>query len=182
VLSASVVPFADPQHPYQGGVAHAPRTLSGERAPSPAGAAVLVWWGRTTPRTENRVSFSDTEKDWCGMPTLSIEFELADRDRDELERGAGLLDAAASALGHYLPGREPQASPLGSSLHYEGTVRMGEQDDGGSVCDQWSRVWGIPNLFVGGNGVIPTATTCNPTLMSVALAAHSVEEVLRALE
>jgi choline dehydrogenase-like flavoprotein len=112
---------------------------------------------------------------------MSIEFELAPAETEELERGLGLVDKAASALGRYLPGMEPKASPLGSSLHYQGTVRMGEHDDGRSVCDSWSRVWGIRNLFVGGNGVIPTATTCNPTLMSVALAARSVEELLRAL-
>jgi choline dehydrogenase-like flavoprotein len=182
LLSASVVPFADPQHPYQGGVSHSARTLSGERAPSPAGAAVLVWWGRTLARPENRVVFSDVEKDWCGMPALSIEFELARQDEDELAGGLRFLDAAASALGHYLPGRYPQTSPLGSSRHYEGTVRMGAHDDGNSVCDSRSRVWGISNLFAGGNGVIPTSTTCNPTLMSVALAARSVEEVLRTLD
>jgi choline dehydrogenase-like flavoprotein len=182
LLSASVVPFSDPQHPYQGGVTHAARTLSGERAPSPAGSAVLVWWGRTQPQPENRVVFSDVQPDWCGMPGISIEFELARQDTDELERGRAFLDTAAGALGQYLPGRLPQMSPLGSSRHYEGTVRMGERDDGYSVCDPWSRVWGLRNLFVGGNGVIPTATTCNPTLMSVALAARSVEEVLRTLD
>lgn len=182
LLSASAVPFADRQHPFQGSVAHMPRTMAGERAPSPAGSAVFCWWGRMWPRPENRVSFSDSEKDWCGMPALSIDFELAPAETEELERGLGLVDKGASALGDYLPGMEPRVSPLGSSLHYQGTVRMGEHDDGNSVCDAWSRVWGVSNLFVGGNGVIPTATTCNPTLMSVALAARSVEEVLRVLE
>jgi choline dehydrogenase-like flavoprotein len=71
--------------------------------------------------------------------------------------------------------------PKGSSLHYMGTTRMGETDDGTSVCDSFSRVWGYENLFVGGNGVIPTANACNPTLTSVALAVRACDRVVLAL-
>ncbi|WP_345147887.1 GMC oxidoreductase [Arthrobacter ginkgonis] len=49
--------------------------------------------------------------------------------------------------------------PNGSSLHYQGTMRMGQADDGTSVADPWSHVWGYDNLVVGGNAQIPTATT-----------------------
>jgi choline dehydrogenase-like flavoprotein len=71
--------------------------------------------------------------------------------------------------------------PNGSSLHTMGTIRMGEADDGTSVCDPDSRVWSFDNLFVGGNGVIPTANACNPTLTSVALAVRSCERVVSCL-
>jgi choline dehydrogenase-like flavoprotein len=64
----------------------------------------------------------------------------------------------------------PVLMPAGSSLHYMGTFRLGATDDGTSVCDTFSRVWGVPGLLLAGNGLIPTANSCNPTLTSVGLA------------
>ena len=70
--------------------------------------------------------------------------------------------------------------PNGSSLHYQGTLRMGDADDGTSVADPWSRVWGYDHLVVGGNALIPTATAMNPTLMSVAIAVRGRAQGRRA--
>jgi choline dehydrogenase-like flavoprotein len=60
-------------------------------------------------------------------------------------------------------------------------MRMGETDDGTSVADPWSRVWGYNNLVVGGNALIPTATAMNPTLMSVAIAVRGARKVAEEL-
>ena len=88
---------------------------------------------------------------------------------------------AAGCLGGFIPRGEPRLLPAGTSLHYQGTVRMGEADDGTSVCDPASAVWGVPGLYVGGNGVIPTATACNPTLTSVALAVRAARGIAESL-
>ena len=60
-------------------------------------------------------------------------------------------------------------------------MRLGEEDDGTSVADPYSRVWGYENLVVGGNALIPTATAMNPTLMSVAIAVRGAREAARRL-
>ncbi|HWI34155.1 MAG TPA: GMC oxidoreductase, partial [Lapillicoccus sp.] len=71
--------------------------------------------------------------------------------------------------------------PLGASLHYQGTTRMGVEDDGESVCDVDSQGWSAPGVFVAGNGVIPTSTAANPTLTSVALAVRGARHIARLL-
>jgi choline dehydrogenase-like flavoprotein len=54
---------------------------------------------------------------------------------------------------------------------------MGE-DPATSVCDADSKVWGVENLYVGGNGLIPRGQASNPTLTSVAVAIKSARSIL----
>lgn len=173
------IPFADPQHPHLGGVFVEPQLASADQEES-GHIATMGWACRTRPRLENRIWFDD-EPDWCGMPRMSIDFALDEADELELDRGREFLASTAAALGEYRGGWEPRLAPLGAARHYQGTFRIGERDDGTAVCDVRSRVWGLDNLFLGGNGVIPNATACNPTLTSVAVAAHALAAVTDAL-
>ncbi|MEV6345552.1 GMC oxidoreductase [Actinoplanes sp. NPDC051851] len=174
VRGALTVPFADEAHPFQGQIMYyrtppvpAPSPATG----SPATGFAAVGWGcRQEPRPENRIEFSPVDVDETGLPAMTIHWSLSERDRDELIRARANLDRAAAALGTFLPDAQPRIMPPGSSLHYQGTLRMGPADDGTSVCSTESRVWGTSNLFAGGNGLIPTGTACNPTLTSVAFA------------
>jgi choline dehydrogenase-like flavoprotein len=99
---------------------------------------------------------------------MTIEYALTDAEDAEIADATAHLRRAGAAHGTQVA--EPRPQPNGSSLHYMGTMRMGAADDGTSVADPYSRVWGTENLVVGGNALIPTANTMNPTLTSVALA------------
>jgi choline dehydrogenase-like flavoprotein len=125
--------------------------------------------------------FSDNATDWCGLPSMTTSYALTPRDEREIQEGADHLDRVATALGRYAADGQVRTMPLGTHLHYQGTVRMGPANDGTSVCDSFARVWDLPNLFVAGNGVIPTVTVCNPTLMSAAIAARSAGALVRLL-
>jgi pyranose oxidase len=175
------VPFHDPTHPFHGQVMHLdvspiPLNVSEVRA-DPRHVVGLGWFCRKELRYEDHVAFTDEQRDYLGMPRMQIHYALTPADEEAIAGAKQEVARAASALGEPILGDEPHLIPAGSSLHYQGTVRLGESDDGQSVCDPYSRVWGFSNLFVGGNGVIPTATACNPTLTSVALAVRACDRI-----
>jgi len=136
----------------------------------------LSWYWSTAVREENRIEFSDSESDYFGLPAMTLHFSFSPDDLARQSAARVSQERAGAAIGRF----DPSTSMLldaGSSLHYSGTVRMGTTDDGTSVCDTESRVWGYDNLFVAGNGVIPTAISCNSTLTAVALAVRSVPAI-----
>lgn len=130
---------------------------------------------------DNRVEFSDSAVDWRELPRMRLHYSLSAADLQVVERAREAMAIIIRSWTGRSTGERPGLMPNGTSLHYQGTVRMGSEDDGTSVCDRHSRVWGTQNLYVAGNGVIPTSTACNPTLTSVALAVIGAHEVVRQL-
>lgn len=173
------IPFHEPDFPFHTQVMQI-GTSPIELPDAPPAERRIITWGRFTTkdiRAEDRVEFSEIEVDAFGMPQMTIHYELTPADIDMIDRARRDMVEQARTIGDFFPGSEPRLLPAGSSLHYQGSVRMGESDDGTSVCDADSRVWGFDNLYVGGNGVIPTATACNPTATSVSLAVLAVQDL-----
>lgn len=172
-----LIPFSDAR-PMQGGILPlltSPYRLALGDQPDASRLAVFAWYGAKDIQADDRVEFSDTETDFFGMPKMAIHYSHTERDRETIEQLKANARRSADRVGH-LAG-DPELAAGGSSLHYHGTVRMGAENDGQSICDQHLKVWGIENLYVGGNGVIPTATAANPTLTIVALAWRAAQRI-----
>lgn len=138
----------------------------------------LRWFGIVEPRYKDRITFSDVHQDVFGMPQPTFEWVLDDGDRRKQHRMMRDMERAANALGGYLPGSEPQFVLPGLPVHVTGTVRMGTVPKD-SVVDIHSRVWGIENLYLGGNGLISRGNASNPTLTSVAMACKASEHIMQ---
>lgn len=147
--------------------------------PWPGSTVGVVLFGTKELTADDRVEFSDDETDAYGMPAMRIHYSLTEKDRETEERLLEMSHRIANVLG--TPMVAPRVLPLGASYHFMGTVRLGD-DPATSVCDPTGAVWGVEGLYVGGNGVIPTPTACNPTITSVALGIRSARAAAAALQ
>ncbi|MFD4509888.1 GMC oxidoreductase [Streptomyces sp. NPDC058457] len=128
-------------------------------------------------RPENRLVFSESDTDLAGMPRIGVEFAHSAADRTLIRRAQDEVRSLAEEFGPFDPATESALLPPGSSLHLTGTVRSGLADDGTSVCDPDGRVWGHDNLYLAGNGVIPTAMAANVTLTGAVTAVRAARAV-----
>jgi pyranose oxidase len=177
------VPFDAPHHPCHGQIMHMDASpIQIETHGNPKHIVGLGWGTLKEVRYEDQIVFSETEKDHLGMPKMNFKFTLTEQDKKAINQAFKIQAKAAAAFGKVIKEGEQTLMPPGSSLHYEGTTRMGETNDGDSVCDSYSQVWGYDNLFVGGNGIIPLATTSNPTLTSVAMAVRASGKIISILK
>jgi choline dehydrogenase-like flavoprotein len=132
------------------------------------------------PATASSVRLSRTGRDPFGLPLAEVDWVLADSERRSVlalatevgrflaERGFGRLDVAPELGADGAAGADWPAL-FHDNQHHAGTARMaGSERDG--VVDTDGRVFGLPNLYVGGGAVFPSGSFANPTLTMVAQA------------
>ena len=177
------VPFDAPHHRFHGQIMHMDASpLQIETHGNKKHIVGLGYGCLKEVRYEDHIEFSETATDYLGMPKMNLRFTLTQKDKEQIEEAKRIQIKAAAAFGKVFAEGDQTVMPPGTSLHVQGTVRMGIKDDGTSVCNSHSQVWGYDNLFVGGNGVIPMSTTSNPTLTSVAMAVRSAEYIIQVLK
>ena len=182
------VPFDAPNHPFHGQIMHMDMSPLKTTVAPPSGAGgakhiVGLGWGPLKESNfEDCIVFSDTEFDYFGMPKMNFKFKFTEKDLEAINAAKAFQQKVVNSFGKEIKDGGQTLMPPGTSLHYEGSPRMGLANDGASVCDTYCKVWEFDNLFVGGNGVIPVATASNPTLTSVALAVRSAEKVVQLIK
>jgi choline dehydrogenase-like flavoprotein len=173
------IPQNGAAQPFHGQIMNS--TFVDEQGRNLAYSVGLSLYSPVESRAENRLVFSDTETDIAGLPKMTYEFAYSDADRALIEKAMEQVQRLAVAFGDFDPETERMLLPPGSSLHLTGTVRSGETDDGQSVCDVDGRVWGFDNLYLAGNGVIPTAVVANSTLTGTITAVRAARALSRRL-
>jgi len=173
------MPHSGPEQPFHG--VFFDSAVAGAEGDFPSYRVGLSIYIPTESREENQLVFSDREQDSAGMPQIEVRFSLSGPDIALVNQARVAQERIAGHVGQFDPVKDSGLLPAGSSLHCTGTVRMGA-DDGTSVCDRRTRVWGYDNLFLAGCGVIPTSMACNVTLAAAVNAVIAAREAVTFLD
>lgn len=125
------------------------------------------------PDRDSRVRLG-LSRDRLGMLQASLDWRCGAAECETMRRSQGILKAglAEMGLGRLRIDRtieETTVPPLRWGWHHMGTTRMAHSSRAG-VVDADCRLHGVPNLYVAGSSVFPTAGDNFPTLTIVALA------------
>ena len=137
---------------------------------------------------DNTISLSDTRRDSLGVPLAEIRWRVSDKDIDNVERAADLMekmwrgsDFAAHGVWQRMA-RETvatRAREAGAFLHPTGSTRLGRDADEG-VVDRDLRVFAMPQIQLLSTSVLPTPGGANPTMMLMMLALRCIDQHARA--
>jgi len=143
----------------------------------------LRFFGLQSGVPENQIIFETSIRDAYGMPQPTFEYAPTQEHSLQATNMMNDMTDVANKLGGYLPGSNPQFMTPGLALHLGGTVRLGSGSDEKKTVANWnSQVWKFKNLYVGGNGVIPTPFAANPTLTSMCFAIRSAYKIAQDLK
>jgi choline dehydrogenase-like flavoprotein len=136
------------------------------------------------PNPESRITLGE-DRDPLGRRRVLLDWKLSPLELHSVARAHQLLDQALRRAGEgqletSLVQEAVWPSSLSSGRHHIGTTRM-HDDPRFGVVDAHCRVHGVPNLFIAGSSVFPTAGYANPTLTIVALALRLAGHLTRVM-
>jgi len=145
--------------------------------------------GEDLPQATNRIDLDPTVRDVRGFPALRVTYTPHRHEIVASEYYAPILENvlmkagatwAFSATSPSTTGTQFGTidSPIATSRHVVGTVRMGT-DPRSSVCDSWGRLHDVPNVLVADSSPFPTGSGYGPTLTLIALAIRNVRALAR---
>jgi choline dehydrogenase-like flavoprotein len=138
-------------------------------------------FGEMLPYHENKITLNKKDLDKWGLPTLSIDCELKENEKqmrlDMLEAGKEILEAGGLKN---VTGGDPGYKP-GGAIHEVGTARMGH-DPKTSVLNKYNQVWDAKNVFVTDGSCFTSSACQNPSLTFMAMTARAADYAVSELK
>jgi choline dehydrogenase-like flavoprotein len=138
------------------------------------------------PDPDSRLVLSE-QNDVLGARRVKALWKISDAERRSAVRIGQLLQEElpkagmpAPLLDSWITENRPHDGALVDMAHIIGTTRMSDDPKTG-VVDNQCKVHGIEGLYVAGSSVFPTSGHANPTLMIIALAIRTADQLKKDL-
>ena len=140
----------------------------------------MTAFGECLPYHENVVTLNEEVRDKWGQPTLTMDVEYKENEKnmrkDMMEQGVAILEAAGFKN---VKGYDNECYP-GIGIHEMGTARMG-RDPKTSVLNGFNQVHAAKNVFVTDGAAMTSAACVNPSLTYMALTARACDHAVKEL-
>jgi len=138
-------------------------------------------FGEMLPNPDNRIYLNHNVLDKWGLPTLTMDVEIKENEKNMRKDMAASAVEMLEAAG--LKDVRPYDNSYGPGLgiHEMGTARMGHNPKT-SVLNKWNQVHEAPNVFLTDGACMTSASCVNPSLTYMALTARAVDHAVGELK
>ena len=138
---------------------------------------IVVYFCEQPPDPQSRV-YLGHDKDRLGLNRLILDWRIPESVHHTLRRLQDRLGEALERQGLGTLERGTGVPQYTDASHHMGTTRMSATPRTG-VVDPDCRVFGVPNLYIAGSAVFPSAGHANPTLTIIALVLRLADHLRR---
>jgi choline dehydrogenase-like flavoprotein len=135
---------------------------------------LFACFGTQIPEQSRCVSLHPDAKDEYGLPLLRINTHYDSADIATLEAGRQTAEELMNIAGWQFSPKSSAIEPLGTSVHFGGTIRMHDNPKLG-VVNRFNAMHEIPNIFVIDASCFTTCVEKNPTLTAMAMAMRAAD-------
>ncbi len=137
-------------------------------------AVQMFPFGECLPYESNQISLDRDKKDKWGLPTLVMDADFGDNEREMtkqmLSDSRDMLEAAGAMNIQEYRGD----TAIGFGIHEMGTARMG-RDPKTSALNGHNQLWAAPNVFMTDGACMASSAFQNPSLTYMALTARACD-------
>ena len=137
-------------------------------------------FGEILPYHENKVELNRDVLDKWGMPTLKIDAEIKENEKnmrkDMKEQAAEMCERVGLKDVEQFENRYA----MGLGIHEMGTARMG-RDPKTSVLNKWNQIHAVKNVFITDGACMTSGGCQNPSLTYMALTARAANYAVESL-
>jgi choline dehydrogenase-like flavoprotein len=149
---------------------------------NPGGWSIgFTGFGECLPYSDNRVTLNTDKKDKWGRPTLNVDVEFKENEKEMHKDISGTMAEMLEKVGYKNVRPYSSMSFPGNANHEMGSARMG-RDPKTSVLNAFNQMHEVKNVFITDGSFMVSSSCVNPSLTYMAMTARACDYALEEMK